>query len=72
MVVGGKNLIKNSALDGSKYWELSSSASVDTSTKLDADCNSLKISSTGLSADSWRGATQKILLNTTISNGSVR
>ena len=69
MVVGGKNLIKNSALDGSKYWELSSSASVDTSTKLDADCNSLKISSTGLSADSWRGATQKILLNTTISKG---
>lgn len=66
MVIGGRNLVKNSIFDGSKHWNLSSSASVDTSTQMETGVNSLKISSTGSTSDNYYGARQHIISGTII------
>ena len=59
--VGGRNLVKNSAFKGSNYWDMSPKASIDTSKKLDG-CNSLKISISGSTSNTWQGASQSNII----------
>ena len=56
--IGGRNLVKNSALNGLGYWSVDTQASIDSTKKLDK-CNSLKISVTGNANYSWKGGTQR-------------
>lgn len=67
--VGGRNLIKNSAFNGTGYWSIDTGGSIDTTKKLDW-CNSLKMSIAGSDHNGWKGAMQRNLV-TNVKKGDV-
>ena len=60
--IGGRNLVKNSAFNGTGYWSVDTGSSIDTTKKLD-ECNSLKISLTGKTENGWKGGMQRNLIS---------